>query len=308
MPADDVEIIEGTEEGVIRHNSVGPLEFVKDDSGRVKNVVFQKVLSVYDSNKRFNPKFDPNEKTVLEADTVLLCVGQAPDLSFLDSDRSGIELNQHGWLKCDPVTLSTGGEGVFVAGDLAHGTKLLIHAVASGKQAARSVYRYLTGKSISIQEFQQHTDLRTYRREDGFESLPRNEIPALKPQIRLARPKAAVELGFHEDSACNEASRCLDCGVNTIFDSEKCILCGGCADICPELCLRLVSVSSLQGGETLDKTLNERLTPDELNGASAIIKDETNCIRCALCAQRCPASAIAMERMTFDGQWMEIST
>jgi NAD-dependent dihydropyrimidine dehydrogenase PreA subunit len=99
-----------------------------------------------------------------------------------------------------------------------------------------------------------------------------------------------------------ESLRCLDCGVNTIFDGEKCILCGGCADVCPERCLKLVSVTSLQG-KNLHATLEARFGHHSLEDASAIIKDEEKCIRCGLCAERCPTAAITMERFTFQEVW-----
>ena len=102
-----------------------------------------------------------------------------------------------------------------------------------------------------------------------------------------------------------EGSRCLDCGVNTIFDSDKCILCGGCADVCPELCLELVSFDRLQGDDPLEQLVESRLDDTPGSDYSAIIKDETKCIRCALCAQRCPVDAITMERFRFDTTWSE---
>jgi NAD-dependent dihydropyrimidine dehydrogenase PreA subunit len=103
-----------------------------------------------------------------------------------------------------------------------------------------------------------------------------------------------------------EACRCLDCGVNTIFDSEKCILCGGCADVCPELCLKLVSCDRLVGeDEGLDELLMRRYGDADLSAMSAIVKDEEKCIRCALCAERCPVGAITMERFQFSCHWSE---
>ena len=91
-----------------------------------------------------------------------------------------------------------------------------------------------------------------------------------------------------------EAARCLDCGVNTIFNGEVCVLCGGCADVCPELCLKLVSFDKIAAGDGVDLQ-----TSGFGPGDSAIIKDETACIRCACCADRCPVGAITMERVTF---------
>lgn len=302
MPAEDVEILEGDQEGIIRHNSLGPVEFLKDETGHVNGVVFQKCLSVYDQQQRFAPVFDPAAKTTFIVDTVLLSVGQAPDLTFLDPEKDGVELGAGGWIKCDPETLATAAEGVFVAGDLAYGTKLLIHAEASGKKAARSVYHYLTGKTIRTEILQTHQDLGDYRRERGYEGIPRIDIPTEDIAKRLADPRTSVEKGYDEALAQQEASRCLDCGINTIFDGERCVLCGGCVDVCPTLCLKLVPVKDLN------------LTPEQREAAAAsmgegweessiIIKDEETCIRCALCAQRCPTNTITMERMSFAEVW-----
>jgi formate dehydrogenase beta subunit len=95
------------------------------------------------------------------------------------------------------------------------------------------------------------------------------------------------------------ARRCHDCRGNTKIDGEKCILCGGCVDVCPELCLRIVSVDRLaregQVSEVVERLLDDTAPQD----ASAILKDETRCIRCALCAERCPTGAITMERVHF---------
>lgn len=302
MPADDVEIIEGRDEGVVRRNSLGPLEFLKDPDGRVEGVVFQKCESVYDDQRRFAPKFDPTEKTTLKADTVLLSVGQTPDLSFLDPVKESFELNARGWLQCDPETLAASVDGVFVAGDLAYGTKLLIHAVASGKQAARSVYTYLTGREISTRTLQDHRDLGPLHREIGYEGRPRAEIPVEDVLRRLADPGCDVERGYDRRLARQESGRCFDCGINTIFDGARCILCGGCADICPSRCLKLVSMEELTLGEDQKKAAAECMGEGWEIG-TAIIKDEEACIRCGLCARRCPAEAISMERMGFSEVW-----
>ena len=101
-----------------------------------------------------------------------------------------------------------------------------------------------------------------------------------------------------------EACRCLDCGVNTIFNSDTCILCGGCADVCPEVCLELVSLDRLSGDGSLQQALSGALHETAPAVYSAIIKDETKCIRCGLCARRCPAEAITMERVHINTRWI----
>ena len=293
MPADEIEIREGEEEGIHLHNRLGPKEFLcrgENGSKVVTGVRFQRVLSVFDENGRFAPKFDPDDTIDFEADTVLLSVGQTPDLSFLGGAP----------LQVDRETLATDMAGVFAAGDVAHGARLMIDAIASGKKAARSVYEYLTGIRIGFDEAQLHFEIDDYAREKGYEKRRRLEIPALSPRERLADPRALVEKGYTETQAVQEAERCLDCGVNTIFDGEKCILCGGCADVCPTLCLKLVGVEQLaENGDLRALLAGLGAAPDW----PAILKDEERCIRCALCAQRCPTHAITMERFQFQQEW-----
>jgi len=105
-------------------------------------------LKVYDANRRFAPVFEDADRQVFSCDTVLLAAGQATDLAFLQQGGEDIQQGRPGWPKVDPDSLATTAPGIFVAGDLAHGTRLLIDAVASGKKAARSVYRHVTGKEM----------------------------------------------------------------------------------------------------------------------------------------------------------------
>ena len=302
MPADDVEIIEGEEEGVARHHRWGPLRFMRDDGGRLVGVVFQLVLQVFDDDGRFAPKFDADQTLTIEADTVLWAIGQRPDLSFVP-EASGVERDERGLIRSGADGTSTSAADVFLAGDIAYGPRLLIDAVASGKQTARTVYRFLTGKTLASTPTLRHEVIPDYRREADYEKQRRVPVPTLKSSERVASQQMQVERGYTPESACREAGRCLDCGVNTIFDSDKCILCGGCADVCPELCLRLVSVTSLSDDEAVQQAVAARYDGEDLAGASAIIKDESRCIRCALCAQRCPVGAITMERLSFAHTW-----
>jgi len=304
MPADTLEILEGDEEGIERMNGWGPVEIVRDDGGAVTGVVFRRCARVYDENRRFAPVFDDADRQTVPCDTVLLAVGQAPNLAFLEEGGGDIEQFRPGWPKVDPQTLATTAPSVFVAGDLAHGTRLLIDAVASGKAAARSVYRHLTGRALTPDAVTAHIPLERYRREPGYEQIRRVPVPSLAPADRLVRPDAPVERGYGVAEAMREASRCLDCGVTPVFDGTRCVLCGGCADVCPTLCLKLVPLSQLLAGDDLAATLAATLGPGEdPNAHSAILKDEDRCIRCALCAMRCPTDAISMERMCFQTSW-----
>lgn len=294
MPADTVEILEGDEEGIHRRNGWGPLAIERGSNGMPSGVSFRRCLRVYDENRRFSPVYDDADQQTIPCDTVLLAVGQAPALGFLEQGGADIEMMRPGWPKSDPATLATTAPGVFVAGDLAHGTRLLIDAVASGKAAARSVYQYITGRTLRHEIVSTHAVLDRYRRERGYESIRRQAVPVREPAERMDHPDVPVELGYNAELAMREASRCLDCGVTPVFDGSRCVLCGGCADVCPTECLKLVSLAGL--GLELD----EDIDPDR---DSAILKDEERCIRCALCAMRCPVDAISMERAVTQTNW-----
>jgi NADPH-dependent glutamate synthase beta subunit-like oxidoreductase len=290
MPADTVEIVEGDEEGIVRRNGWGPVEIVRDAAGNVTGVTFRKCERVFDEQRKFNPIYNEAVRETIPCDTVLLSIGQSPNLAFITPD---IEQMRPGWPKVDKATLATTVPGVFVAGDLAHGTRLLIDAVASGKAAARSVYKHLTGRTITLEQTTAHINLPMYRREQGYESIRREPVPLNEPEERLKHPDALVELGYTREQAMREASRCLDCGVTPVFDGTRCVLCGGCVDVCPTLCLKIVALADL----------NIESPGMDRENDSAILKDEDRCIRCALCAQRCPVDAITMERVCFSTQW-----
>ncbi len=298
LPADNLEIIEAEEEGVIRHHGVGPREILLDADGHVRGLVLQKCTRLLDDEGRFAPQFDPGCLTTVDADTILWGIGQRPDLSFALGEED-IAWDDRGLIRCDGETFQTSAADVFLAGDIAYGPRLLIDAVASGKKVARSVYAHLCGEELREQVELLHVDLPDFRRERDYEKLRRVPIPTLPPKERKRSQKTPVETGYDLPLAACESSRCLDCGVNTIFDSAKCILCGGCADVCPELCLRLVSLGRIEGDESFRRALAHRLGGGAAQSWSAIIKDETRCIRCALCAERCPVGAITMERATF---------
>jgi formate dehydrogenase (NADP+) beta subunit len=300
MPADDIEIIEGDEEGITRQNSLGPKEILCDENGAVRGVRFQRCLQVFDEEKRFSPKFDENDIIDIECDNVLISIGQSFDLSFIDAERDGLELLRNGAIKCDPETGETGASDVYISGDLAYGPKLLIHGVASGKAVARAIYARVMGHPITPQDVELHFPVPEYDREEDYEKINRAHPPTISVEKRLVAQDAIVEEGFSAEEAQREASRCFNCGVNTIFDGSRCVLCGGCVEVCPEQCLKIVPLDSVTGEPVLEEVVQDQLGSLPVADASAIMKDETTCIRCALCAERCPTGAITMEEFHFE--------
>ena len=303
MPADTTEIDEGAEEGIIRHNSWGPKEIIIDEEGKAIGVALIRCVSAFDENGRFSPQYDEKEVMSLHGDMVFLSIGQATDLTFIDSED--VALNDQGQLKLDSSLTETEAEGVFAAGDVAYGPKLMIDAIASGKMAARKIHTFIKQKETSSKGVVVHSEIKNYNREWGYEGIARQGVPALPPEERKKAMNLVIETGFTEIQGVTQASRCFNCGVNTIFDSEKCVLCGGCADVCPERCLKLVSMDRLQGNEEVEQLLRKYADDMPMSEGGAIIKDETICIRCGLCAERCPVGAITMETFSFKEEWVD---
>jgi ferredoxin len=301
MPAVQSEIREAAEEGVRFHLLTNPVRIEKGDDNKVRGVWCEKMeLGEPDESGRRRPVAVEGSEFFIECDNVLIAIGQAFDLSFIDPDRDGLAVNDWGQIDCDPLSGATSAEDVFVAGDLAHGAKLLIHAVASGKAVARTIYEKLTGRRVTIEAADLHFPLPTYDREPGYEKQPRLDPQTVPLDERFVEANRPTELSFTVRQARCEAGRCFDCGVNTIFEGQRCVLCGGCVDVCPENCLRIVSLDEMAGDAALEEVASASLGDFPLQEASAIIKDETVCIRCGLCAQRCPTGAITMERLSFE--------
>lgn len=303
MPAVASEIEEAHEEGIHFHLLSNPVRIEKNQRGQVRGIWCEKMaLGEPDASGRREPVPVPGSEYFLECDSVLVAIGQTYDLAFVDPARDGLGLTKDGRIACDPETGSTAAGDVFVAGDLAHGPKLLIHAVASGKAVARTIYERFTGRKIAARRVELHFPLAEYDREPDYEKHRRLRPPARSVQQRVASLHEPVELGFSAAQARREAGRCFDCGVNTIFDGQRCVLCGGCVDVCPERCLRIVGADQVAPPQGMESAVSGALGHCPPQAASAILKDETRCIRCGLCAERCPTGAITMERFCFEEQ------
>ncbi|HEX9001712.1 MAG TPA: FAD-dependent oxidoreductase [Blastocatellia bacterium] len=305
MPADEIEIEEGEEEGIRLHPARGPRE-VLHENGYVTGLRTVKCLSVFDEHGKFNPKFDESVIEDIEADTIMFAIGQTSDLSFL-SPEDGVE-TERGLIKVDPDTYQTTASDVFACGDIAHGPRLFIHAIASAQIAARSMHDYLRGTRTDVVVRKRWLPA-DYTMVSGWDQFQRQNPPALEPEARAATVNI-VEINFPEAEARKQASRCLRCNINTIFDTSICIGCNGCVDVCPENLIRLIGLERLRQDSFLMKIASESagISADDLQGYSdeelkelgaIMLKDESTCIRCGMCASRCPTQAIKMKRFDF---------
>ena len=305
MPASFEEIDEAEEERIIFHHSRGPNRIL-GENGKVTGLETVDCISVFDEKGRFNPKFSEGTHEVIPAESVILAIGQSSDLSFI-SPNDGIDINPQNTIKVDPVSLAASRLGVFAGGDVAFGPRNVIDAIADGRNAALAINRYLGNAAGNYQELLiEILDTAGYGHPLSYERTPRQSIPALSIDRRIG--VAQVELGYTEELAGIEASRCLWCWENTVFEGQEergseCILCGGCVDICPENCIELVPISALSVESQFENPLNEEFSylnaqqiDFKTDHGAVMIKDEEKCIRCGLCAKRCPVGCITMER------------
>jgi formate dehydrogenase beta subunit len=288
------EFEEAKKEGVAFITRRGPMRFLGDS--RLRRIELRKVLSVFDDTGRFAPVYDDQDLIGIDADACILAIGQKADLSFL-SPVDEVALTPAGTIKVDSATLATTAPGVFAGGDVAFGPRNLIEAVANGKRAARSIHEYLAPQRARLQTTLEIERIPTpqYRMFAGFEKLDRVAPTTLDLDRRTGI--AEVETGYGPNRAREQAARCLVCHVQTIYDPEKCVLCNRCVDVCPEYCLAIVPFDDLE----LDTGTREALVARAEAGGlplSAMIKDDERCIRCGLCAIRCPTEAMTMERFT----------
>ena len=285
---------EAKKEGIVFVTRRGPARFV--GSGHLQSVELRKVERVFDENGRFAPTYDDSDVVSIEADACILAIGQQADLSFLRPE-DGVALNPGGTIQVDRATLATSAPGIYAGGDVAFGPRNLIEAVANGKRAARSIHEQLGNDAGRLQVELEIEKLPTerYRMIAGFEVLDRETPPTLELGRRTGI--AEVETGYDELAARQQAARCLVCHVQTIYDPEACVLCGRCVDVCPEYCLAIVPFAELELPAELRATLAERAAAEGLP-LSAMVKDDERCIRCGLCAVRCPTDAMTMEKFT----------
>lgn len=290
------ELQEALEEGIRLHPAWGPRSIRGD--GSVSGVDFVAVERVFDENGRFNPIFDEAREMTLDADSVILAIGQQPDFDFL-REEDGIELTRAGTIKIAPGTLATTAPGVYAGGDAAFGPRIAIEAVANGKTAARSIHAYLGEAALSrrLQVEIQKVPSDEYGMPAGYEKRDRRTAPTTDAGRRTGI--AEVEHVMSEEQAKAQAERCLSCHVDTIYDPERCVLCNRCADVCPEKCLVFTPLDRVDMPDEQKAEALEGYGHDPSRPMTVLLKDDTACIRCGLCALRCPTDAMTMERFNF---------
>lgn len=252
MPAALEEIEEAEEENIVINNGWGPKRILSEN-GKVTGIEFKKCVSVFDENRRFNPQYDENDVMVVEADCVLLSIGQSIQWGGLLEGTKAVT-RPNGTIEADGFTYQTAEPDIFAGGDAYSGPRFAIDAIAAGKQAAISIHRFVQpGQSLVYGR-----DRRQYKELDkeaavleGFDNTPRQRPEQVKSNQKAAESFRDLRGTFTEEQMKKETERCLGCGA-TVVDDYMCVGCGQCTTKCKFDAIHLERVYDGQGVQFLD--------------------------------------------------------
>lgn len=298
MPVDPRELEQVEEEGIKVYYLTQPIQVLSRDGRTVSGVrCIRNRLGEPGRDGRRRPIPIEGSEFDIDIDLLIPAVSQSPDLSFLP-EEIGLEISKWDRLAVNPETFETNVPGIFAGGDFVTGPRDVIRVIADGRKAALSIHQYLSGETRK-QSLSFFTPIPEVKIDPDLEKIPRQRMETISIVERKAFDKE-VELGFSREVALKEAKRCLQCHLFTIFDRTKCILCGGCVDICPKFCLRMAGLEEIEGDEKFSVLVKSLYgvslkEAEKLRLFTVMMKDESRCIQCGLCARRCPTGAITME-------------
>ncbi len=298
MPVDPRELEEVEEEGIQVNFLTQPIQVLSRDGTNVSGVrCIRNQLGEPEKDGRRRPIPVPGTEFDVDIDLFIPAISQSPDISFLP-EEIGLEISKWDRLSVNPETFEANVRGIFAGGDFTTGPRDVIRVIADGRKAALSIHRYLSGATIEKKPAY-FTPVSEVQIESDMEKIPRQRMDTLPAQERKSMD-SEVELGFSKEVAIWEAVRCLQCHLFTIFDRTRCILCGGCVDICPKSCFRMARFNEITGDKNVSNLVESLYgvpmeEAQKLDLATIIFKDESRCIQCGLCVKRCPTGTITME-------------
>ena len=262
MPAWDWERREAVEEGIEIIHRRGPVE-VNVEQGRIVRVPARKVTRVFDEEGRFDPQYDDSDVIDVECDTVIIAIGQMPDMGFVEG--SGLKLDDRGLLEHNPATHQTSFPNVFVCGEIVTPPGAVVEACAHGQRAAKAIDMHLGSQQIRIDD-SLPPYIETIRPETAEKVLKVSRIPV--PTDLPERRKTTFdefERTYEEPDALREARRCMNCGSGADVLADKCAACLTCLRVCPFDIPVVTDVARIES---------------------------SLCQACGMCIAECPANAI----------------
>jgi ferredoxin len=305
--ASEWELEDAEEESVKILINRSPKAFVAEN-GRLAGMMFEVMEYEMDASGRITAERVASEEFI-PADDVILAIGQENAFPWIERDL-GIQFDKWDVPVVDPSTFQSSRPGVFFGGDAAFGPKNIIWAVEHGHQAAISIHKHCHGESVEerlprgVNLQSRKMGMHEWSYSNDYTPVERRLMPHVSLKERFKKLNIEVELGFSAEQVAQEVQRCLNCDVQTVFETKLCIECDACIDICPVDCLTITP-----NGEEAD--LRSRLKAPAVNLTQALfvspplkqtgrvmVKDEDLCVHCGLCAERCPTAAWDMQKST----------
>ena len=309
MKASEWEIEDAMEENIPIFENHVPKKFIHE-KGKLTGMEFQKVEAVFDSkgNRSLVPTDD--DPVIIECDDVLVAIGQDNSFEWIERDI-GLEFGEWDMPVVNPTTFQSTHPKVFFGGDAAWGPENIIWAAAHGHQAAISIHKFCQNEDINKRPepgtnlVSQKMGLHEWSYDNDISQAKRFLVPKADQEVALKSLKIEVEKGFDENLAMEEAQRCLNCDVQTVFSESLCIECDACVDICPTDCINFmfngpedevrqnIRIPALNIEQDL---LVSKILPTK----RTMFKDEDVCLHCGLCAERCPTGAWDMQTFLYE--------
>jgi NADPH-dependent glutamate synthase beta subunit-like oxidoreductase len=246
---------------------------------------------------------------VIACDDVILAIGQENAFPWIERDL-GVSFDRDQRPLVDARTFQSTLPNVFFAGDAAQGPKNIIWAVEQAHQAALSIHQYCHGESLNerpasgVKLSSRKMGMHEWSYKNDYAPLERRLMPHVSLKERFKKLNIEVELGFTAEQAAQEAARCLNCDVQTVFEAKLCIECDACIDICPVDCLTITQAGTEAELRTRLRAPAIEPTQPLFHSAAlkqtgrVMVKDENLCVHCGLCAERCPTAAWDMQKST----------
>lgn len=277
MPAHEWEIARAEEEGVLVNNSWGPKKVLGEEKATGLGLI--KCTSVFDKAGNFNPSYDEEITYRMNANHIILAIGQTADLEFVNKLK-GINATG-GRIAVEETGLATGENGVYAGGDVVSGPDSIINAMAHGRKAASAIDQHLGGDG-NIDEALATPEDEVALTDFVVEPEPREDMALLRPWERTSGFDQ-VELGLTDEQIAAESSRCLNCDARefeVVLNVEYCKECGYCAEVC--------EVGTFGPADFFNE---KGYKPEE-------VKTSDWCVGCFKCYFACPDFAIDIIEIT----------
>lgn len=285
-----------------------PLEFVMEE-GKLVGMRFDRVKAEYDDEGKRKLISTGEEPAFYPCDEVLVAIGQENAFPWIERDID-IEFDKWDLPRLDTATFQSTNPKVFFGGDAAFGPENIITAVAQAHQAAISIDLFCRGEKLDnrpapkVNLVSQKMGIHEWSYDSAVCDDRRYQVPHADKNTALKNRKLEVELGFSTETGFEEAQRCLNCDVQTVFTEDLCIECDACVDICPTECINFID-----NGPEADLRARLRMparnteqdiyVSEKLPTGRIMAKDEDVCLHCGLCAERCPTSAWDMQKFLY---------